>query len=135
MIQTFDTDNVLFDVLKASLDLTSSINGGIYVGGERPDNSVKEDIVINTIDLTQDLPQRGTSNVNIHVADIDVKIQGTNQKKANNKRMKELTTKVLSALTAAKITGLNYWITNQNVIKEAESNQHFVNLRIEFSIH
>lgn len=135
MIQSFDTDNVLFDVLKASTTLTTMLSGGIYVM-ERPDNSVKEDVVINTIDLTQDsLPQRGTSNVNIYAADIDVSIGGVKQKKANRKRLKDLTTTVLSVLTAAAVTGLKYWVTNQTIIKEAEISQHFVNLRIEWNIH
>lgn len=136
MKQTFDTDNYLFGVLKASTALTSAITGGIYVMGERPDNSDKEDVVISTIDITQEsAPQLGTSNVNIHVADIDVKISGIAQKKANRARLKELTTLVLEVLTAAKITGLQYWVTNQNTIKEDGMYQHFVNLRIEWNIH
>jgi hypothetical protein len=136
MKQTFDTDNYLYGVLKASTSLVTLITGGIYVMGERPDNSELEDIVINTITLTQDsTPQRGVSNVNIHVADIDVTVRGTKQKKANRKRMQDLTTAVLAVLTAAKITGLNYWVTNQSTIKEVDVSQHFVNLRIEWSIY
>lgn len=136
MKQTFDTDNYLFGVLKASSALTTALTGGIYVMGERPDNSIKEDIVINTITLTQDsAPQSGVSNVNIYVADIDVTLSGQKQKKANRKRLKELTTMVLEILTAANIEGLRYWVTNQNTIAERDLSQHFANLRIEWNIH
>jgi hypothetical protein len=136
MKQTFDTDNYLYGVLKASTVLVAALTGGIYVMGERPDDSIKEDVVINTIDLTQNyVPQLGTSNVNIHVSDIDVTIGGKQQKKANRARMQSLTTTVLSVLSAAKIEGLKYIVTNQTTIKEPEMSQHFVNLRIEWSIH
>lgn len=104
--------------------------------GERPDGSVKEDIVVNTITLTQEsLPQLGTSNVNIHVPDMDVKISGIPQKKANRPRLKALTTIVLSVLTSARVAGLKFRVTTQTTIAEPELSQHFVNLRIEWSIH
>ena len=136
MKQTFDTDLALFDVLKDSAELTSALTGGVYVQGERPDNSVLEDVVINTITLSQEPdPQKGVSNVNIHVPDIDVVIRGVSQKKADRARLKALTTLVLSVLSAAKITGLLYWVTSQTVIKEPDLAQHFVNLRIEWNIH
>ena len=67
MKTTFETDTLLFSLLRES-PVSAAINGGIYVGDDRPDDSVKEDIVVNSIDLTQDyLPQIGTSNVNIFV--------------------------------------------------------------------
>jgi hypothetical protein len=116
MKQTFDTDDTLYGLLKASTALTSSITGGLYVNGERPDNSELEDIVVSTIALTQDsTPQLGVS--------------------ANRKRLKELTTSVLAILSAASVTGLTFWVENQSVIKEIDSSQHFVNLRIGWNIH
>jgi len=36
-----------------------------FVQGERPDNSGKEDVVINNLFLNHEVPQTGTSNVNI----------------------------------------------------------------------
>lgn len=135
MKQTFDTDNIIFAILKAS-QVAKNVTGGIYVQGERPDNSEDEDIVVNTIDLTQDCkPQLGVSNVNIHVSDKDVKINKKPQKKANRKRLQELTTQVLEALRAAKVEGLAFVVKNQTTIKEQALSQHYVNIRIEWSIH
>lgn len=136
MKQTFDTDTILFDALKASSAITDTITGDVYVMGERPDDSEKEDIVINTITLSQDSePQKGVSNVNIHVPDIDVRIAGRTQKKANRKRLKDLSTIVLEVLRAVNIEGFRYWISLQTTIKVPEISQHFVNLRIEWNIH
>lgn len=136
MKTTNDTDKVLFDVLKASAELTGSITGDIFMTGDRPDNSEKEDIVINTITLSQDSePQKGTSNINIYVPDMDVKIGGLSQKKANRKRLQALTALVLTALRSANIQGLRFWPTNQNNIKEPALSQHFSNIRIDWNIH
>ena len=135
MKQTFDTDTILFQVLKASPTLVAAISGGIYPG-DRPDGSVKEDIAINTISLSQDsVPQRGTSNVNIYAADIDVQIAGIAQKKTNTQRLKAITGLVLIALTAAKVDGLGFRVMLQKTIAEPDLHQHYVNLRIDWSIH
>jgi len=135
MKQTFDTDSILYQILNGSPAILSAISGGVYID-ERPDGSEAEDIVVNTIDLTQEhAPQLGTSNVNIHVSDIDVQINGVQQKKKNRERLKSLTTIVLDALKSAKIEGLALIVTNQTTIKEPTINQHNVNIRVDWVIH
>lgn len=135
MKQTFDTDLILYQILNGSSTILSAISGGVYID-ERPDGSEAEDIVVNTIDLTQEYaPQSGTSNVNIHVSDIDVQINGIQQKKKNRERLKSLTTIVLDALKFAKIEGLSLVVTNQTTIKESTINQHYTNIRIDWFIH
>jgi hypothetical protein len=135
MKQTYDTDAILFGILKANTTLVSALTGGIYAG-QRPDNSVKEDIVINTISLSQEYePQIGTSNVNIHVPDKDQTIGGVQMKMEDRARLKALTDYVLTSLRAASVAGLTLQVTNQSTIREAEIMQHFVNIRIEWNIH
>ena len=135
MKATFDINSTLFQILKGSTQLNEAISGGVYVD-ERPDNSEKEDVIVNTIDLTQEyLPQLGSSNVNIHVKDLTVNIKGAQQSKQNTKRLKELTAQVLSVLREAKIEGIAMVVTNQNVIKEREVKQHYTNIRIDWVIH
>ena len=68
-MQSIETDDILFEILNASADLKAALSGGIFVQGERPDNSGKEDVVINNLFLNHEVPQTGTSNVNIHVPD------------------------------------------------------------------
>lgn len=135
MITTFDIDTELYKVLKASTTLTTALTGGIYTG-ERPVGSTKEDVTINTPSLSQDYePQRGYSNVNVIAQDLVVKIGGVDQMQANRARLKILANLARAALVAARIPGAGLIIMGQSVIPEPEVSQHFVNLRIEWSIH
>jgi hypothetical protein len=134
MKQTFDTDAILFSLLENSL-IKDVINGGIYVGDDRPDDSTKEDIVVNSIDLTQDyLPQTGTSNVNIYVADGNVKIGGKQQLQANRIRLKALSEMAMEVLRCAHVTGLKLILGSQTILAEPSVKQHFVNIRIDWNI-
>jgi hypothetical protein len=133
MLLSFDTDNILFQALNGSYELKAAISGGIYTT-DRPDNSEKEDITINTITVTGDRPQRGTSNVNIHVPDLKLKIEGQEQRKENRERLHQLTTLVISILEAARVNGLLFWVSNQTTLKEPDIDQHYTNLRIEWNI-
>ena len=73
MKTTFDTDSILYNILLNS-PLKNAISGGFYLGEDRPDDSEEEDVVINSIVLSQDYhPQIGTSNVNIYAPDKKVK--------------------------------------------------------------
>ena len=134
MKTTFDTDAILFSLLQDS-PVKKTINGGIYVGDDRPNDSDKEDIVVNSIDLTQDyLPQIGTSNVNIFVPDKNVKITGKQQLQANRTRLKELSAMAMETLRGANITGLKLILGSQTVLEEPSVKQHFVNIRIDWNI-
>lgn len=134
MKTTFDTDSILFDLLSKS-PVKNAIGGGIYVGDDRPDDLMNEDIVVNSINLTQDyLPQIGTSNVNIYVSDSNKKIKGKQQLKANRIRLKALSEKTMEVLRGARITGLKLIPTSQVILAEPSVNQHCVNIRIEWNI-
>lgn len=135
MKNTFDTDAYLFGILKASIAITSGITGGVYAG-QRPLNSVLEDVTINTITLTQEFaPQLGTSNINIHVEDQTSKIGGVEHKRANRARLKAISELVLTAVRAGKLAGVGFTVENQTVIQEPEKSQHYVNIRIKWFIH
>ena len=72
---SFDTDAILYGILSRS-PLKAALSGGIYVGDDRPADSMAEDVVINTITLTQEYhPQQGVSNVNVYVSDKAVRIR------------------------------------------------------------
>lgn len=133
-MQSIETDDILFEILNASAELKAALSGGIYVQGERPDDSGKEDVVITNLLLTHEAPQNGTSNVNIHVPDMKVKIGQSEQFKADRERIRELTAIVLSALKSANITGLAIRVSTETVIKEPEISEHYNNLRIEWNI-
>ena len=135
MNTTLDTNTILFGLLNGSAAVKSAINGGIYKT-TRPLNSQKEDIVVNTIALTQDYyPQIGTSNVNIHVPDMSVQIGGVSQMMPNDAKMNTIAKLVLDVLRAANPVGVSITIEGQNTIEEVEIKQHFVNIRINWYLY
>lgn len=133
-MQSIETDDILFEILNASAELKAELSGGIYVQGERPDDSQEEDIVINNLYLNHEVPQSGTSNVNIHVPDKKAKIRGKEQRKADRERLRKLTALVLQTLKTANIEGLTVRVTNEAIIKEPTVYQHYNNIRVEWNI-
>ena len=135
MKQTYDIESIVFKALRSNQTLVNELNGGVYLG-QRPVNSDKEDVVINTIALTQEFkPQLGTSNINIHVADKVVTIGGAQQKMEDRVRLKQLSELVLTTIRAGIVKGMKMVVENQSTLKEPEISQHFVNIRINWIIH
>lgn len=133
---SIDTDDILFKIVSEAV--TSGkvvINGGVFTQGERPDDSEAEDIVINTITVTHDKPQTGTSNVNIYAKDLELRIKGKEQRKADRERLRIIGDALVAYLDAQNIADLEYWIESDIVIKELEVNQHYRNIRISWNIH
>lgn len=133
---SIDTDDILFKIVSEAV--TSGkvvINGGVFTQGERPDDSEAEDIVINTITVTHDKPQTGTSNVNIYAKDLKLRIKGKEQRKADRERLRTIGDALVAYLDAQNIADLDYWIESDIVIKELEVNQHYRNIRISWNIH
>lgn len=133
---SIDTDDILFKIVSEAV--TSGkvvINGGVFTQGERPDDSEAEDIVINTITVTHDKPQSGTSNVNIYAKDLKLRIKGKEQRKADRERLRAIGDALVAYLDAQNIADLEYWIESDIVIKELEVSQHYRNIRISWNIH
>lgn len=133
---SIDTDDILFKIVSEAV--TSGkvvINGGVFTQSERPDDSEAEDIVINTITVTHDKPQTGTSNVNIYAKDLKLRIKGKEQRKADRERLRTIGDALVAYLDAQNIADLEYWIESDIVIKELEVNQHYRNIRISWNIH
>lgn len=133
---SIDTDDILFKIVSEAV--TSGkvvINGGVFTQGERPDDSEAEDIVINTITVTHDKPQTGTSNVNIYAKDLKLRINDKEQRKANRELLRTIGNALVAYLDAQNIADLEYWIESDIVIKELEVNQHYRNIRISWNIH
>ncbi len=132
---SIDTDDILFKIVSEAV--TSGkvvINGGVFTQGERPDDSEAEDIVINTITVTHDKPQTGTSNVNIYAKDLKLRIKGKEQRKADRERLRTIGDALVAYLDAQNIADLEYWIESDIVIKELEVNQHYRN-KLEYSLN
>lgn len=127
----FDTDGILFRLL----DGKTTINGGVYVGDARPEDSTEEDIVVNTIDLETDaLPQIGTSNINIYVRDTSKSIKGKMQVSANRVRLNQLTQEVLKIVRETVLPGMKAIPKSATIMNEPNIKQHFMNIRIDWNI-
>lgn len=133
---SIDTDDILFKLIQAAVASGKvKISGGVFVQGERPDDSEAEDIVINTITVTHEKPQTGTSNVNIYASDKKVRIRGKEQRKADRERLRAIGDALADYLDAQNVADLEYWIESDITIKEIEVKQHYRNLRISWNIH
>lgn len=133
---SIDTDDILYKIVAEAVSTgVVSISGIVCTQGERPDDSETEDIVINTITVTHDKPQTGTSNVNIYASDLKVKIRGKEQRKADRERLREIGDALVSYLDVQNIAGLEFWIESDIVLQEQQVNQHYRNIRISWNIH
>jgi hypothetical protein len=135
-VSSIDTDDILYQLIQQAVNEgVITISGVVCPQGERPDDSKAEDIVINTITVTHDKPQTGTSNVNIYASDLKVKINGKEQYKADRERLRVIGDALTTFLDAQNIADLEFWIETDTVIKELEVQQHYRNLRISWNIH
>lgn len=133
---TIDTDDILFKIISEAVRTgIVKISGVVCVQGERPDESEAEDIVVNTITVTHEKPQSGTSNVNIYASDKKLKIRGREQRKADRERLRIIGDALVEYLDAQNIADLEFWIESDIVIKEQQVNQHYRNIRLSWNIH
>jgi len=149
MIDTFGIIDILYQVLRGSqlftdvegvepsegiegVEAFTAMNGAIYKV-RRPDNSNKEDCVINCLPVSTDQLQRATANVNIYVPDISISLGGKPQYQPAFMRLQELSHIAISILCEMNEEQYLYEISYQGLLKEESINQHFINLRIEFT--
>lgn len=133
---TIDTDDILFKIISEAVKTgIVKITGVVCVQGERPDESEAEDIVVNTITVTHEKPQSGTSNVNIYASDKKLKIRDREQRKADRERLRIIGDALVEYLDAQNIADLEFWIESDIVIKEQQVNQHYRNIRLSWNIH
>lgn len=99
------------------------ISGGIYKY-RRPINSTKEDIVINSLPITNGYMQKGTYNVNCYVQNI--------HGMPNTSRLEEIANKVQSILK--EYWGEDYVLYIENSQTFEEENQMYYNFRIRLNI-
>jgi len=136
MKTTLDTDDVLYDLLKIS-SLKSAISGNVYKR-QRPANSNLEDVVINSLPITNEQLQQCVSNVNIFVPDeeITTTVDGSKivDRFANEARLKELTALAVEILTDGIKGDFTWDIQQVSLIKDNDSDSHYKNIRINFFV-
>lgn len=129
-----DINGILYRVLSGA---GIGHNGGIYQNGQRPAQSVMEDIVIAQIALdTQTCPQSGTWNVNIYVPDMEVSTGQTTELVPDYARMDGLAKAVHRAIVESNTTinGIGIYESSHVILAESGMKQHYVNIRVELTI-
>ncbi|AFR35966.1 hypothetical protein [Riemerella anatipestifer] len=108
------------------------INGQIYKYN-RPVNSNKEDIVINSLTMTNQMLQNGVFNINCYVPKKSVTVGGITQLHKDNKRLKEIADKVYAILN-------DVWENDYNLDVEThqdfeEQNENYYNFRVQLNAY
>ena len=118
-------------LLKAGIN--NVISGKIYKD-KRPAGSQKEDIVINSLTMTNHFLQNGVFNVNCYVPMIGIKANdGIVQKQKNAKRLKEISDAVYSALSEVWEDEFNLEVVNHQEFEE--DNFNYYNFRISLNAY
>ena len=129
----FDQIATLYAILNDS-SLKIAISGGLYKL-RRPVNSSQEDVVINSLSIGEGNLQRGIVNVNIHVPDLVVKLNGEVQNQPNIKRLGELSSLAHDILAEVSTSTYSIFIQSSTIIEERAINAHFQNIRLIFTFY
>lgn len=118
-------------VLNSSL--AETLSGKVYMQGQRPRDSVKEDIILIFTAGTAEQIQSGFVTLNIYVPDIDIYQDGTTTE--NNGRTQEIERAAQSWVEGLTAARNNYiWDLNGMITSYPDENlkQHFVSIRLHF---
>lgn len=129
MRTTLDVVDDLYQALNVPA-IKSEIDGDIYKH-RRLLNSRKVDIVINSLPINSEQLQNCIGNVNIHVPDIEVNVDGNIDYQPDHVKLKELTTLVLGNLEVWE-GDYHFSVQQQTLFKEDGANEHFVNIRVNY---
>lgn len=129
MKTTFDITDILYRHLNDS-SLKTEINGVICK--KRPVDSTAEDVVINALPINNLDLQTAIVNVNIHVPNIDVDINGRQDNtQPDFARLKFLADMAVDILSNRWIDDYSFDVQQQSGPVE-DVHDHFVNIRVEF---
>jgi len=131
MRTTAEAETIVYQFIKASA-LDEAVNGGVFKW-KRPNDSVLEDIVINSLPVTVNTIQRMTVNVNIYVK--DVAYPGLNFLTQDSGRIDELSKLGMDLFENAHGSYWSFWIETQSIFEEPDINQHYVNFRLQFQFY
>ena len=127
-----DAETILYQLIQGSA-LDTACNGVIRKG-QRPYDSDKEDIIINSPTGTIGQTQRMVANVNIYVKDIIVPGDSHDTIK-DSARIKVLSDLAVALLEEHYDVDYNFFSTNLWVMAEPDRKQHFINIRMDFVSH
>lgn len=113
--------------------LDTAVSGDVYKHRRAP-NSTAEDVVINCLPINNEQISKTIANVNIHVPDIDVMMNGLTEKHPNHARLMELANIAMPLLKDKWFDTYHFDVEQQTLIQDREAGDHYINFRIEFII-
>lgn len=129
MKTNYDALNVIYKRLNTLVK--PSISGKVYKL-RRPLNSRLEDIVINALPISDEIPQECTVNVNCYAPNIETKVSGVSTSSPDTKRMKEVADLVAENLENVDDQDCHYFIMNQAVLQDEAAEEYYTNFRVTF---
>jgi hypothetical protein len=115
-------------------NIRSVISGFVYKD-RRPAGSVKEDIVINSLPMTNDFLQDGVFNVNCYIPMLSVKENGITQNVPNAPREEAVTQAVYPLLENIFRPQFNLTVVNHSTFEVVEEKATYVNFRINLKAY
>lgn len=126
MVTTLDIGTTIFKLLDAS-DLKTTISGGIYKD-QSPNDSDKEDVVVNVITADAELIQAAVCNVNIHMPLLPTGLP-------NHARFAVIIDIAAPLLKEVNGDMWSFFIENQNFIRDNSTGKWYYNFRLRFKHH
>lgn len=127
--------------LVALLKTSPLVSGSHQITGkvqafQRPLNSTKEDVIVNSLTLDRDVVQKGMLNVNLYVPNELLQNKVTGEVDASQPDMERLAylSQVASDFLKDHWYGggtLNFEVQSDNLFPD-KNNEHYINLRVEF---
>lgn len=128
MKTTLDFETFIFGILKP---LNLAISGGVYLN-KRVFGSKAEDVVINSLPVTNDNLQSAIVNVNIHVPNLKLNTNGqTDNTQPDRVRLNEIAAPVLEALNECYEGDFSCDVQLVTLIEEPENKEHYFNIRVQ----
>jgi hypothetical protein len=131
MITSLEIVDILWAKLNGS-PLKAAIDGGIYKN-RRPASSEKQDVVINCLPVNNQQLQTTIANVNIHVPNISIDVNGVqDSSQPDHVKLLALSKIAVGVLKDIWSGDYNFNVQQEVLIQDEEQGDYYINIRIEF---
>ena len=127
-----EANNMFYSILSSYGPLTAALRGRIYNLRRSDGVDTEECVCINTPWSQHTSPQQGYSNINVHVPDVAVRIEGKEQMQPDLSRLSMLSALVVEALEDANVMGVSLEKAAENIMEETQRREHYNNVRVNW---
>ena len=132
MKTVIDTVDEIYQLVAVPI-VKNMITGSVYPD-KRPDGSELGDVVINSLPITGAQLQVAVVNINIHVPNLQLTINGQNDNsQPNRKRLKEIADVIIPLVKNAIINNMVTDVETVSRIEEKDLKEHYLNIRVKIN--